>query len=145
MHINWVSRLCLVIGLGLVAVACSSLPASAPATTLAVEVNEFAYAPAALEVPAGQPVELVLTNSGTLEHDFSIVEIPLVNGASSNGGMDHEMGATEAQPDLHVAAAAGQSATLKFTPSKSGTYEFICTVEGHKEAGMVGTLVVVAP
>jgi uncharacterized cupredoxin-like copper-binding protein len=44
-----------------------------------------------------------------------------------------------------VAAAGGQSAMLEFTPSKPGTYEFWCTVAGHKEAGMTGTLVVQAP
>jgi uncharacterized cupredoxin-like copper-binding protein len=32
-----------------------------------------------------------------------------------------------------------------FTPSKAGTYAVLCTVAGHKEAGMVGTLTVKAP
>ena len=139
-----VNRLGLVIGLSLAA-ACSSVPGSEPATMLAVEVKEFAFIPATLEVTAGQPVELVLTNSGTLEHDFSILEFPTEGPATSDGGMDHDMGAMEEQPDLHTAAAAGQSTTLQFTPSKPGTYEFFCTVDGHKEAGMVGTLVVAAP
>jgi uncharacterized cupredoxin-like copper-binding protein len=39
----------------------------------------------------------------------------------------------------------GQAGTLEFTPTKPGTYEFICTVPGHKEAGMVGALIVKAP
>ena len=86
-----------------------------------------------------------VTNNGTLEHDFSIIEFPTSGPSSSEGGMDHDMGEMAETPDLHVAAAVGQSATLEFTPSKAGTYEFFCTVAGHKEAGMVGTLVVTAP
>jgi uncharacterized cupredoxin-like copper-binding protein len=38
-----------------------------------------------------------------------------------------------------------QTSTLDFTPTKPGTYEFFCTVAGHKDAGMVGTLIVKAP
>ncbi len=44
-----------------------------------------------------------------------------------------------------MAALMGQTNTIEFTPTKPGTYEFFCTVAGHKEAGMVGTLVVKAP
>jgi uncharacterized cupredoxin-like copper-binding protein len=45
-------------------------------------------------------------------------------------------------PVLHVAAEPGASNHLSFTPTKPGNYQFYCTVPGHKEAGMVGTLVV---
>ena len=54
------------------------------------------------------------------------------------------MGDTGDKPKLHVAAGAGGKGTLTFTPSKPGTYEFYCTVAGHKEAGMVGILTVTA-
>jgi uncharacterized cupredoxin-like copper-binding protein len=48
-------------------------------------------------------------------------------------------------PDLHLPVAMGTTSSLEFTPTKPGTYEFECTVPGHKEAGMRGTLVVKAP
>jgi uncharacterized cupredoxin-like copper-binding protein len=144
MHRNWARRMGLVFGMSLVA-ACSGPLGPAPATAVSVEVKEFAFTPAALEVQVGQPVALTLANNGTLEHDFSILEFPTSGPSSSEGGMDHDMGEMAETPDLHVAAAVGQSATLEFTPSKAGTYEFFCTVAGHKEAGMVGTLVVTAP
>jgi len=54
------------------------------------------------------------------------------------------MGGTSDEPKLHVAAGTGGNGTLTFTPSKPGTYAFYCTVAGHKEAGMVGTLTVIA-
>ncbi len=43
---------------------------------------------------------------------------------------------------LHVSADAGQSNKLVFTPSEAGEYEIYCSVEGHKEAGMVGKIIV---
>ena len=57
---------------------------------------------------------------------------------------DHEamMSGMHGDSAVHVAAAPGATGTVDFTPSEAGTYEFYCTIEGHKEAGMVGTLVV---
>jgi uncharacterized cupredoxin-like copper-binding protein len=54
------------------------------------------------------------------------------------------MGDMHDAPKLHVAAGPGAQAKLTFTPSRAGTYEFFCTVVGHKEAGMAGTLTVKA-
>jgi len=36
----------------------------------------------------------------------------------------------------------GESSTVQFTANMAGTYAFYCTVFGHKDAGMVGTLIV---
>jgi len=48
------------------------------------------------------------------------------------------------QTDLNIdtAVEAGQKATFEFTPTKAGTFDFVCDVPGHKEAGMVGKIVV---
>ncbi|TMW73916.1 plastocyanin/azurin family copper-binding protein [Alteribacter natronophilus] len=35
-----------------------------------------------------------------------------------------------------------ETSSIIFTPLKTGTYEFFCTIPGHKEAGMRGTLIV---
>jgi len=106
-----------------------------------------------LEVLAGQPVYLTFRNEGSLIHDFTIASLPMdgeaittVNEHDDLG--DHEHGAEHAaaEVDVHVAAAInGGSGVLQFTPTEPGTYEYYCTVEGHKEAGMVGQLVVTAP
>jgi uncharacterized cupredoxin-like copper-binding protein len=127
--------------------ACSSASPDTGAT-LTLEAKEFQFSPTTLEVVAGQPVKLTLTNSGTLQHDFNIMEIPLEGTPQSTGGMDHDMAGMAGmgdQPALHIAVMNGQSGTLEFTPTKPGTYEFWCTVEGHKDSGMVGSLVVTAP
>jgi uncharacterized cupredoxin-like copper-binding protein len=112
-----------------------------------VTMTEFGFTPAELAVTAGQPVRLLLTNDGTLEHDLSIMEFPMETSSSEVGAGEstgHVMEMTM-DPELHMSALAGESATLEFTPTVPGTYEFFCTVAGHREAGMTGTLSVVAP
>jgi uncharacterized cupredoxin-like copper-binding protein len=132
-------------GVAIALAACSGAGSTNDGQRLTVEAQDLAFSPTALEVTAGDPVNLTLQNNGALEHDFSIMEFPMEGEAEETGGMDHDMGEGSEEPELHIAAGAGQSAMLDFTPSKPGTYEFWCTVPGHKEAGMTGTLVVNTP
>lgn len=37
---------------------------------------------------------------------------------------------------------AGQSDTIEFVADQTGTFEYYCSVPGHREAGMVGKLIV---
>ncbi len=106
----------------------------------------MAFQPNTLEVTAGMPVRLTMTNEDALEHDFSILEIPMETmGATALPMEGHDMGGMTVDPQLHMAVAMGMSNTVEFTPSRPGTYEFYCTVPGHREAGMVGTLTVSEP
>jgi uncharacterized cupredoxin-like copper-binding protein len=123
--------------------ACTGAAGDA-AQRMTVEAQDLAFSPTRLEMRAGEPVVLTLKNNGALEHDFSIFEMPLEGTAEETGGSGHGHGGAE-EPALHVSALGGQSATLEFTASTPGTYDFWCTVAGHKEAGMTGTLVVRAP
>ncbi len=146
----------------------SSAAAVAPRTAVTLKATDIAYDNNRIEVVAGRPVKLTLHNNGALEHDFSIIEIPHTgeviveemgeHGSDGHNEMgehseigghdemsDHDMGHMDLDPDVHVFAPTGGSQTIEFTPSTPGEYEFYCTVAGHKEAGMVGTLVVTAP
>ena len=108
---------------------------AAPAAAAAIEFADIKYSVTELTATAGQPLEIALTNAGVLEHDFSIDEIEgeaTVDGASAESG----------DWDVHVSLTPGGAATLVVTPTKAGTYEFYCSVLGHKEAGMKGTLTV---
>jgi uncharacterized cupredoxin-like copper-binding protein len=107
---------------------------------------DMAFQPTTVEVTAGMPVRLTMTNQGTLEHDFSIMEIPMeIMGATAVPMEAHDMGGMTADPELHMAVSMGMSNMMEFTPTKPDTYEYFCTVPGHKEAGMVGSLIVKAP
>jgi uncharacterized cupredoxin-like copper-binding protein len=129
--------------------ACNSTadqPNLAPRTELTLVATDIVYDANRLEVVAGQPVKLALKNDGVLEHDFSITEIPHTGEAEAHEEVaGHDMSGMSVDPEVHVAAPAGGSNSIEFTPSEPGEYEYWCTVSGHKEAGMVGTLIVTAP
>jgi nitrite reductase (NO-forming) len=82
--------------------------------------DSLKFEPSSITVKAGQPVELTLSNTGQMQHDWSL-----------------DQGA--AQP-VRMVANAGQSATGTFTIQRPGTYTFVCSVPGHAAAGMKGTL-----
>jgi plastocyanin len=125
--------------------ACSG--ASSSPNEIVVKAEALKFSPETIEVTAGRPVKLMFENTDSLDHDLSVMEFPMeMAGATQPPMAGHDMGNMGGmEPDLHVAALMGQKATLEFTPTKPGTYEFFCTVAGHKEAGMKGTLVVKAP
>src|SRR5262249_56722297 len=82
--------------------------------------NAMQFAPAALVVRAGQPVELTLRNGGAIPHDFT-----LAGGASG---------------PVKIEAQGGQTARGTFTIDTPGTYAFVCSAPGHAAAGMRGTI-----
>jgi uncharacterized cupredoxin-like copper-binding protein len=126
--------------------------------TVATSKDKLVFTPSTLHVKAGQPVKIMLDNSaGTVLHDFTVDEMHVSN-AHSEGGAEHmmdgddddkdddmPMGGSEMGMDgfaLHVAADMGMMATIEFTPDEPGEYTYYCTVEGHRQAGMEGTLIV---
>jgi plastocyanin len=107
--------------------ACGGTPASgAPATpdgsgVIAVEAKDYAFVPATITAPAGS-VTFSVRNASGQEHQFEIFNgETLVDGVLDIGG-----GQTK---DLSVTLAAG-------------AYTFICTLNGHDQLGMKGTLTV---
>lgn len=97
-------------------------PASAPspgATTARVVAREFSFSPTELTIPAGRTVNLTLVNEGDLPHDVTISAL-----------------------GFSLPASPGASASGALTVTTPGRYEFFCSVPGHREAGMSGTLVV---
>ena len=111
-----------------------------------VEGERWIFSPSYLEIPVGQRVRLVLVNHGRAEHDVEIPGLP-VEYLEAAGGEHHERlaeGGDENHIGSVVAAHAlpGTTTAVLFTPTLPGSYEFSCTLPGHKQAGMVGRLVV---
>ena len=106
--------------------------------TVTLTMAEFQFQPTEITVNVGQPIKLVLQNNGTVLHDFvstdAMVEVIEEHGA------EHDMAGMET--NMHAAVEAGQQSTLEFKATQAGTYTFYCTVAGHKEAGMMGKLIV---
>ncbi|MBZ4040005.1 copper-containing nitrite reductase [Novilysobacter selenitireducens] len=67
-----------------------------------------------------------------------VVQITLVNG----DGALHDIAVPEFQAQSDQLVGKGSATTIVFRATKSGTFEYICTLPGHKAAGMVGKLVV---
>ena len=93
---------------------------AAGAREIPVMANKLSFTPETIRVRAGVPVGIVLT-SKDLEHDFFV---------KGTGHIVH--------------AAADTTARGGLTIKKPGAYRFWCTVSGHKEGGMVGTITVTA-
>ncbi len=115
--------------------------APAPAATVTVTASDFKFTPDVLNLTEGRPVTLVLKNSGSIEHTiasayFSAQQLT-VRGQSDQG--------ETAAKWKFVAVNPGATAEITFTPRGRGRFQFICSIEGHAEAGMVGTFVVTAP
>jgi len=118
---------------------------SKSATEITLVAQDFSYSPATMTVPAGESITLILKNDGKVQHDFVIEKINVTNvieddNSSSGHDMGHDMSGMDYS--LHVSTMPGEASTIKFTPTEAGAYEIFCSVEGHKEAGMVGKLIV---
>ena len=99
-----------------------SAAAIEPDATLVMD--DLFYAPEVLEVPAQEVGYLLqVDNVGEANHDFSVEGLP-------------------EDVDVHLGMAAGISGPYPLPAIPAGEYTFYCSIPGHREAGMEGTLVV---
>jgi manganese oxidase len=93
--------------------------AAAPAS-VDISLTDFAITPADVEVSAGVAVTFNVSNDGQTPHTF---------------------GVTVADKTYETAEiAVGSSETLEVPALEAGTYDSLCTVPGHDQLGMVGTV-----
>ena len=102
-------------------------PVAQAATEVKVIATDLKFNPATIQAKVGQPIKIVLENKGAIEHD---IHFPTLKADKPAAG-------------LQAHARAGQTATVEFTPTAKGSYEYIGTIPGHKEAGMKGKINVV--
>ena len=129
----------------LVASACSGggaspepdAPLGEPAVRLDVTMRDIAFEPATLEGRAGEVMEIALNNTGSLAHDFTIREI-----AADVAMTQVASRAQNSDTGIHVHLDARTESVMQLRVAAPGTYEFYCSVSGHRSAGMAGTLVV---
>jgi uncharacterized cupredoxin-like copper-binding protein len=99
----------------------ASSPAAAATTTLKLAANpagQLAYDTKQLSAKAGK-VTIEMTNMSPVEHDVAVAQGTSVVGQTP------------------VFTGGSKAVTLTLKP---GTYTFYCTVPGHRQAGMEGTL-----
>jgi nitrite reductase (NO-forming) len=88
-------------------------------TEVSLTASEFKFAPSGMQLPAGKKVKITLANAGAVEHDITVDALGV---------------------KLHT--PVGKISSEEFSFDKPGTYDFYCSIPGHKEAGMRGTLTV---
>ncbi|MBI5030760.1 MAG: cupredoxin domain-containing protein [Chloroflexi bacterium] len=100
--------------------AAGSNTSGAAALNVTITGTEFKFDPATINATPGQTINVTLKNTGSVEHTLVF-----------------------APANFKMLVQPGKSDTKSFTaPTAPGTYDIVCDVAGHKEAGMVGKLVV---
>jgi uncharacterized cupredoxin-like copper-binding protein len=114
----------------------------APARAMQVSMQDIAYSNTALTAAKGEHIRIELDNKGQVTHDFTIDRMPMhgLHMMGGAGGDEHQHMSEEHA--MHLALDKGKSGWLEFETTEAGAYEFYCTVPGHKDAGMRGTLTV---
>ena len=120
MNTKHILRLAAAVAMLTLAACASPAPATSAPLVVNLQAADLMFDPMTLTAKVGQPVTINLQNAGALEHSFVIEQL--------NVKLEH--------------VQAGQTATVTFTPTVAGTYQFYCNVPGHKDAGMKGTLTV---
>lgn len=98
--------------------------ASAGPTSVSITLSEFKIEPSMIHVPTGSDLRFEVANAGTTDHTFGVM--------TADG-----LVVTDTIP-------AGGAATLDVAPLDEGTYDILCSVSGHADAGMKGSLIVSA-
>lgn len=98
----------------------ASPTSTSEAGAIEIKLLDIRYDPTELTIPADTDVTITLANDGAAPHTFNIDEL-----------------------DIHSGEIAPGDSTTVTINAAAGEYEYYCSVPGHKEAGMVGTLTVV--
>jgi plastocyanin len=83
-----------------------------------VTAFDIYFEPKEITIPANTDVPFTLPNDGAAPHNFSIDELGI---------------------SIDMAPGTTEETVINAPP---GEYEYYCNVPGHKEAGMVGKLIV---
>lgn len=101
-----------------------------------VHPSSFNYDPKKIMLKKGQKVRLIFNNLDLIEHDIEIKHFP------SNKQTEGHEGHAVQEADFHLHANPNSKAETIFTPIENGSYEFYCTIPGHRDSGMTGIIVV---
>ncbi len=104
--------------------------------TVQIEARDMSFTPTVVPVLPGETVRLVISNRGSMRHEFVI--------ASKAEHLEHRAMMRQ-KPDMDMAnepnavtVDPGQSKELIWKFGKDPNVEFSCDIPGHAEAGMTG-------
>ena len=113
-----------------------------PASVVRIELSEYAFSPTQVTLKAGRAVTLKVVNTGRSVH--MLASQYLSSQDLEIEGADMEVDAPNGVK--YVKLQPGKSVEIKFTPAKTGTFDFSCDVKTggrtHRDRGMRGQFVV---
>jgi uncharacterized cupredoxin-like copper-binding protein len=100
--------------------------------------NELKFFPDRLQLVAGKKYNLLLSNSSPQKHYFTAREF-----ASNSWTQKVDAGNVEIKGAIQeLELRPNTTAAWVLVPMKSGNYQLRCTIPGHTEAGMTGTITI---
>ena len=109
-------------------------------TSIEATMSDFEFDPTDWAVAAGEEITIDLTNDGSVDHEWVILQ----DGVTVSSEADLPETEEELLADFvywEDEVEPGDSKTLTFTAPAAGTYQIICAIETHFDAGMEGELV----
>ena len=107
--------------------------------TVVIDMNEFSFAPKQTTLDVGTPYKIQVKNSGAVKHEATASEF--FQSVAFRKAEDAS-GEFKGPVPLEVEVFAGKQTDLYLIPTRAGTFELLCEIEGHREAGMFATIVV---
>lgn len=111
---------------------------SGPSTEIGIRLTDFQFLPAHFTVAAGTEINITATHEGAVVHDFIIM-----NYGADVGHMFDEADRENIYWEMQTQPNGIETATFT-APAEPGVYQILCGTPGHLQAGMIGTLTVVA-
>lgn len=105
-----------------------------------VVMQEYSYQPETLRFKAGVPYKLELLNSGKSKHYFTAPEF--FKAIASRKVQSNADGEVKAPYFSALEVYPGRSLDLYFIAVTPGRYKLHCTIPGHEEQGMHGSIVI---
>lgn len=116
--------------------------AAEEAKTITITAREYKFSPSAIKLRAGQRVQLILENRGTVNHEF----VSPIFKSAKDLEIRSQGVKVEGEGISEVEFGKGKVVEIEFTPSQTGTFQFWCgeKIGGklHRDLGMRGTAAV---
>lgn len=102
--------------------------------------DKMFFKPKNVELKVNTPYVITIVNTGAKKHEFVADEfMPTIAFRKAEDGSGEFKGLTLDEVEVF----AGKEIELFLIPTKTGTYDMLCEIEGHREKGMEGTITVV--
>lgn len=105
-----------------------------------ISLSEYSYTPNSLTFISGKPYKLSIKNTGSEKHYFTAPEF--FQNCAARKVQSNSDGEIKADFFTALEVFPGRSLDYYFVPVTPGIYKLNCTMKGHTEKGMCGTIVI---